>query len=229
MAPGAGLLSGELPAISPFPLAEAVASGQSVGQTTEPLRDAADAQSPTPRSGRGMAPAARAGCSPRPPRQSAAPQTGAWQWPTGQASATIRPASSSQPVSRGPQSAGSQNKPSIASRPIGTTRRPVTAQKAQFSAAPPSMAGDEAPLRSATRGCAKSPVALRDRPSLQPLSSACEIRGCRLTSRGMAESRARAAELDLVRGIVLAKAVPLPALGTVPVSVPRQPGFSPAG
>src|SRR4029077_7100481 len=75
----------------------AVASGQSVGQTTEPLRDAADARSPTPRSGRGMAPAARA---------------------------------------------GSQNKPSIPPRPIATTRRPVTAQKAQFSAAPPSMAVD---------------------------------------------------------------------------------------
>ncbi len=132
----------------PFPLAGAVASGQSVGQTTEPLGDAADARSPTPRSGRGMAPAARAGCSPHPPRQSAAPQTRAWQRPTGQAPATIRPASSSQPVSRGPESAGSQNKPSIASRPIATTRRSVTASDRRTVAA----GRDEYPVQRACEG-----------------------------------------------------------------------------
>ena len=41
--------------------------------------------------------------------------------------------------------------------------------------------------------------------------------------------RDKGKHLDLVRGIVHAKAVPLPALGAVLVSAPCQPGFSPAG
>ena len=38
--------------------------------------------------------------------------------------------------------------------------------------------------------------------------------------------RDKGKHLDLVRGIVHAKAVPLPALGAVLVSASRQPGFS---